>query len=129
MSNRTYICVECRTAKRAEATGGLKTDLRCSSCGGSLWELSHRWRIPKKTDKKGWEELAGIVAQSRPARDAFIKRRGESKLAEIDRKIESFSARKPSEQREKILKDLSHERSQVLRQYLDGGVELDSNPQ
>ena len=129
MSNRTYICVECRTAKRAEAAGGLKTDLRCSSCGGPLWELSHRWRIPKKADKKGWEELAEIVAQSRPARDAFIKARGKSKLAEIDRQIEAFSARKPSEQREKILKDLAHERSQVLWQYLDGGVELDSSPQ
>ena len=125
MSNRTYICADCRTAKRAEAAGGLNTDLRCSSCGGELWELSHRWRIPKKTDKKAWAELAEIVAQSRPQRDAFIKRRGEDKLAKIDRQVEAFSARKPSGQRDEILKDLAHEREQVLRKYFDGGIELE----
>lgn len=124
MSNRTYICVECRTARRAEAAGGLKTRIRCSSCGGALWELSHKWRIPKKTDKKAWEELAEIVSQSRPTRDAFIKRRGEDKLAEIDRQVEAFTARKPSKQRADILKDLAHERAQVLRMYFDGGVDL-----
>lgn len=107
MSNRTYICTACRSAKRAEAAGGLKTDLRCSSCGGVLWELSHRWRIPKKTDNRGWAELAEIVAESGPAREAFITRRGKDKLAKIDRQIEAFSARKPSEQREAILKELS----------------------
>ena len=125
MSNRTYICVECRTAKRAEAAGGLKTELRCSSCGGALWELSHRWRIPKKTDKKAWAELAEIVAQSRPQREAFIKRRGEDKLAKIDREIEDFSSRKPSKQRDEILKELAHERDQVIRKYFGGGIELE----
>ena len=128
MSNRAYICTACRTAKRAEAAGGLKTDLRCSSCGGTLWELSHRWRIPKKTDKKGWAELAEIVAQSGPAREAFIIRRGRDKLAKIDRQIEGFSARKPSDQREAILKELSHERRQILKKYFDGGIDLEPPP-
>lgn len=73
--------------------------------------------------------MAKTVAQSRPARDAFVLARAKSKLAEIDRQIEAFSSRKPSEQREKILKDLAHERSQVLRQYLDSGIQLDTNPQ
>jgi hypothetical protein len=125
VSNRTYICTACRSAKRAEAAGGLKTDLRCSSCGGTLWELSHRWRIPKKTDKKAWAELAEIVAQSGPAREAFIMRRGHDKLATVDHLIEAFSARKPSDQREAALKELSHERRQILRMYFEGGIDLE----
>jgi hypothetical protein len=103
----------------------LKTDLRCSSCGGTLWELSHRWRIPKKTDKKAWAELAEIVAQSAPSREAFIMRRGHDKLAKIDRQIEAFSARKPSDQREAMLRELPHERRQILRMYLDGEIDLE----
>lgn len=126
MSNRTYICTRCRSARRAEAAGGLKTELRCASCTGPLWELSHRWRIPRKTDAKGWAELAEIVASSGPAREAFIKRRGEELLAKIDREIAAFSARKPSSQREQILKDLQHERNELLRKYSVGGVQLET---
>lgn len=125
MSNRTYICTQCRTARRAEAAGWLKTELRCASCTGPLWELSHRWRIPRKTDAKGWAELAEIVASSGPAREAFIKRRGEELLAKIDREIAAFSARKSSGQREAILKDLQHKRDEVLRKYSLGGVPLE----
>ncbi len=125
MSNRTYICTQCRTARRAAAAGWLKTDLRCASCTGPLWELSHRWRIPRKTNAKGWAELSEIVASSGPAREAFIKRRGEELIAKIDREFKAFSARKPSSQRETILKELEHERNEVLRKYSVGGVQLE----
>ena len=74
MSNRTYICVECRTSKRAEAAGGLETPLRCSSCGGGLWELSHKWRIPKKTDDKAWHELKAIVTDAKPVRKERVQK-------------------------------------------------------
>jgi len=129
MSNRTYICTQCHTAKRAEAAGCLNTDFRCASCSGPLWELSHKWRIPRKSDTKGWAELAEIVALSGPSREAFIKRRGESLLGKIDRQIAAFSARKPSSQREEILKDLAYERKQLLRKYSVGGVQLEPKKQ
>ena len=125
MSNRTYICTQCRTARRAEAAGWLKTDLRCASCTEPLWELSHRWRIPRKTDTKGWAELAEIVASSRPERESYIKRRGEDLLRKLDRQMAAFSARKPSSQRDEILKDLQHERDEVLRKYAVGGASLE----
>lgn len=125
MSNRTYICTQCRTARRAEAAGWLKTDLRCASCTGPLWELSHRWRIPRKADTKGWAELAEIVASSAPARESFIKRRDKELLSKLDRKMAAFSARKPSSRRDAILKDLQHERDEVLRKYAVGGVSLE----
>ena len=66
-----------------------------------------------------------IRDRGRPQREAFIKRRGEDKLVKIDRQIEAFFSRKPSKQRDEILKDLAHEREQVLRKYFDGGIELE----
>ena len=63
MSNRNYICFECRTAKRADAAYGLKTDYRCSSCQGELCELPWRWRIPKKTDDTGWKKLKKMMSE------------------------------------------------------------------
>ena len=120
MSNRTYICTRCRSARRAEAAGGLQTELRCASCGGPLWELGPRWHIPRKTDAKGWAE------RNRPARESFLQRRGLDLLGKIDREIAAFSARKPSSQREAILKDLQHERNEALRNYSVGGVQLET---
>ena len=128
MSNRTYICTKCRTSKRAEAAGGLKTELRCMSCGGELWELSHKWRIPRKADKKAWAELAEIVAQSGPARQEFITRKGEEIVAKIDRQIEAFSSRKPSDQRDVLLKDLAHERREAIRKYFGNEYDSESAP-
>ena len=117
MSNRTYICADCRTARRAEAAGGFATSLRCSTCQGPLWELSHKWRIPKKSDINAWAELKEAVETSRPYRDAFIRRRGEDALKKVDRQIEAFSKRKPSSQREEILHDLRKERANILKRY------------
>jgi len=128
MSNRTYICTKCRTSKRAEAAGGLKTELRCMTCGGELWELSHKWRIPRKADKKAWAELAEVVEQSEPSREEFIARRGEELISKIDRQIKAFSARKPSEQRDQLLKDLAHERREIIRKYFGGEYGSMSTP-
>jgi hypothetical protein len=77
MSNRTYICVECRSARRAGAAYGLVTPLRCAGCGASLWELSHKWRIPRKSDIEGWDELKRIVNKEEPARLRYLNVPGE----------------------------------------------------
>ncbi len=107
MSSRTYICISCRTSRRAEAAYGLNTNLRCSQCGGRLWELEWRWRIPRKNDDKGWRVLEAKVAHD--AREWLPRRRsiGQTKLQEIDRQIESAQKQKPSPSRERCLRLLS----------------------
>jgi hypothetical protein len=106
MSSRTYICIPCRTSRRAEAAYGLNTDLRCSQCGGRLWELEWRWRIPRKQDDKGWRELEAKVAGD--AIDWLPRRRklGEDRLADLDRQIETTLTRKPSDTRDRRLRQL-----------------------
>jgi hypothetical protein len=119
MANRTYICVDCRIAKRAEAAGGLATPLRCHACGSPLIELSATRETPKKTDDKAWQHLKEVV----PAEHAFRKYRtekrmtkiGADRLTEIDWQIGIISAQEPSERRDQGLAKLAQEREQALK--------------
>jgi len=120
MSNRTYICTDCRTARRAPSTGGLQTSLRCRFCSGPLWELSHRWRIPKSTDVKAWKELREMVARQLPCRERYIRSCGEYRIREIDRQAKHYAGRKPSKKRDDALKDLENQRARVLWLYFQG---------
>lgn len=119
MSKRTYVCLDCRTAKRAEAAYGLNTDFRCSQCQGPAFELPWGWRIPKKTDGPGWKELRKFVSELEhdwiPRRNAA----GESELAKLDAQIDATSRRKPSDARDKKLKYLRWRRRQIEKGYTE----------
>ena len=72
MSNRTYICVACRTAARRQARYGVNVvSVRCPECQTEMWSLCWRWRIPRKTDDSGWRELAEKVGSDSQARAGF----------------------------------------------------------
>lgn len=119
MSSRTYICIPCRTSRRAEAAYGLNTGLRCSKCGGRVWELEWRWRIPRKQDDKGWRDLEAKVA-----RDAidWLPRRwklGEDQLADLDRQIETTLMRKPCDRRDHRLRQLQAKRRMIARKFTE----------
>lgn len=57
MSNRTYVCLECKTARRAVAAYALTHSLRCPSCSKSMIQLPWKRRIPSKSSDDEWEEL------------------------------------------------------------------------
>ncbi|MHA3774876.1 hypothetical protein ACXR0O_25430 [Verrucomicrobiota bacterium sgz303538] len=117
MSTRTYICMPCRWSRRAEAAYGLNTSLRCPTCGGSLWELEWRWRIPRKNDDKGWKELVAKVAAE--SAEWFPKRRaaGVAKMVELDGQIATIERLPDSAGKTASLKRLRNERSQVFDRY------------
>ena len=117
MSNRTYICTECRTTRRGSYGAWLPTVFRCRNCSGPLWELSARWRIPKSTDVKGWNELLEMVARQRPCREKILRCQGQHHLREIDRRVAHYSVRKPSKKRDDALEDLEKQRTRVMRCY------------
>ena len=117
MSKRSYVCVPCRTSRRAEAAGGCRTVLRCSACGGPLWELEWRWRIPPKRDDKGWRELGEKIA-----RDAaqWLPRReqiGPDVVAQLDKRIAAINTQKATPAKMARLKKLLHERRQAIHDY------------
>ena len=74
----------------------MNANLRCSQCGGRLWELEWRWRIPRKQNDKGWRELEAKVA--REATEWLPRREqiGREKIENIDRQIQAVQLQKAS---------------------------------
>lgn len=128
MSNRTYICVECRSARRAPAAWGQETPLRCSSCGGPLWEFSAKWRIAPKSDDRAWQEMRAFVQREQPVRAGQNQKKGSELLARIDRKAALLSAQNPSLRRDATLKRLLRERADVLRRHFPADSPLAQPP-
>lgn len=117
MSARTYLCTPCRWSRRAEAAYGLNTSLRCPTCGGSLWELEWRWRIPRKNDDKGWKELDAKVAVE--SAEWIPKRRaaGVAKMAKLEGQIATIERLPDSAKKTARLKRLRNQHSQVSNRY------------
>jgi len=119
MSNRNYVCFECRTSKRADATYGLNTGYRCSQCQGKLHELPWRWRIPKRTDDTEWNKLRKMYAE---LENSWLPRKaseGLKKLAEIDAKIDAISKSKNIEDKEDRIKFLQWKRREIEKKYTE----------
>ena len=117
MSNRTYVCCSCRTARRATAAYGLKTALRCSKCRGPLWELDRRWRIPKKHDVDAWADLEMNVLRDEARWSRSLRIIGERKAADLDRKLTAAQNSKDSKRKVTTLSRLTRERKKVSQQY------------
>lgn len=118
MSNRTYVCIECRTSMRAPSSCGLKTDFRCRSCSGEVFEVSHRWRIPKRGDDKEWEVLRKKVITDREFYRSNHRRQALIELAQVDRQIECVgNQKKETPAKKNKLERLHSKKKGVLRAY------------
>ncbi len=56
-SNSNYICVSCKAAKK----GFLGAT--CGLCGKEMHSIGKKRRVPKKSDKKGWDDIIAYVKQ------------------------------------------------------------------
>src|SRR5262245_47622783 len=117
MSNRTYVCLDCRTAKRADAAYGAVTDYRCTQCQKSLVELPWRRRIPKRDDDREWDKLAALVAELEQERLPRLHARGMIEIAKIDQKIAALEAQNKAKGKVERLRYLRFRRRQVQRAY------------
>jgi hypothetical protein len=117
MSSRTYICVPCRWSRRGLAAGGLNTDYRCPSCHKALWELEWRWRIPRKSNDKGWKELAAKVKQDSAILIPRRKRAGEIKVAKVNQLIAQVENQRSSKKSATKLKELKTKRARLVNAY------------
>lgn len=117
MSARTYICIPCRWARRADAAYGRNTSFRCPTCGASLWELEWRWRIPRKTNDKGWKELAEKVSAEAPGLAARSRAIGRQKISALDAKTANVEKQRDSEKRAARLKKLRNECTAISTLY------------
>jgi hypothetical protein len=119
MSKRTYVCIECRATKRAEAAYGVNTDNRCPQCQKAMIELPWEWRIPKVNNDIEWEKLRimlfKIESAWRPRQRALSK----EKLDKIDKQIEQISKQRDSEKKEEKLKKLLWQKREIERKYTE----------
>lgn len=107
MSNRTYICVACRTSARREARYGVNFDsVRCPECQSEMWSLCWRWRIPQKSDDKGWRDLAAKVADEGTTREEYAEHLT-AKIDELNRKITEADQIRDDAKRKRKLKALN----------------------
>ena len=119
MSNRTYVCLDCRTAKRAPAAYGRNTEYRCSQCRGPLHELPWRWRIPKKRSNAEWKQLGEMVIEAEAVR--LPRREAEAKalLQKLDKQITAISNQRDSDSKEKKLRYLRWKRQDTAKKYTE----------
>jgi hypothetical protein len=117
MSSRTYICPDCRWARRAEAAYWLNHNLRCPTCRGSLWELDKRWRIPRKSDAFGWKELAAKIARDADVIMAWRQRAGAAMLGKLDRQIAMAEKQRDSRKKVVRLRMLQKRRAETVYRY------------
>ena len=55
MHNDNYVCFECRIVRKGNGSCDCHRPLVC---------VSHKWRFPKKRDKKGWARIKELVMQN-----------------------------------------------------------------
>jgi tRNA G26 N,N-dimethylase Trm1 len=117
MSNRTFVCVDCRTAKRAEAAYGLSTDNRCPGCQQEMRELSQKWRIPKRGKKDEWEIIRKMLEHQDAEWPHRRKQIGQAKLEKIDKELVILSGYFKTPQVEDKIKKVEFQRKQILKTY------------
>lgn len=118
MSNRTYVCLDCRTAMRAESAYGLKTDFRCRLCQGELFEVSHRWRIPKQNDDKEWDVLRQKVITDRNLYRSYHRANALRQLRAVDENIDAANKqKKDTVAKRNKLRRLQLEKKRLLKTY------------
>jgi hypothetical protein len=94
MSNRTYVCFDCRTTERIP-TGRITK--RCRFCRKAAEHVYQKFKIPRRNDDKGWQELKAKV---RPFNER-VKWHHISHLTKEQHKIERVLESVPSYQERK----------------------------
>jgi hypothetical protein len=54
MSNRTYVCFDCRTTERVPTARIAKT---CRKCRKPAHHVYYKFKVPARTDDRGWSAL------------------------------------------------------------------------
>jgi len=74
-SNCTYVCFPCRTSASRSSRSA---PVLCQHCGEEMTNMGKQFRVPRKSDKRGWENAKRILEE----------RETTSHLREVRRRIE-----------------------------------------
>lgn len=94
MRNNTYVCFDCRTTERVQAARIAK---RCRLCGKPAVHVFYKFRIPRKDDDKGWDDLRRRTSQFNTA----AKARALERLTKDQAKFQELLSLAPDENQAK----------------------------
>jgi len=80
--------------------------------------LEWRWRIPRKTNDKGWKELEVKVSRDAAIIVSWRQREGAAKIAKLDGQISNVEKQRDSAIKTAKLKKLRSERTRTLNRYV-----------
>ena len=60
------VCLECKISFNRDIDLGSELSYPCPECGKPMTLLSHRFRAPKKNDKKAWETVKFLIENGFP---------------------------------------------------------------
>jgi len=105
LSNRTFVCFECRTTER-EPYG--RWTRNCRKCRARAEYVHYKFRIPKKDDDDGWAELrkrAQEVNAQIKTRALASEHRREEHYTRILATVETPSTRHELEEKLRSIRD------------------------
>jgi hypothetical protein len=79
--------------------------------------LEWRWRIPRKTNDKGWRELEAKVARDAAVIVPRRRRAGERMVAKLDEKIANVEKQRDSAKKTTTIRKLRNERTETFNRY------------
>lgn len=65
------VCLECKIAFNTTIDLDFNLVYPCPECGKSMTLLSHRFRVPKKTNFKAWETVKFLIENGFPYQHIF----------------------------------------------------------
>lgn len=95
MSNRTYVCFECRTTERVPLSRITRT---CRKCRRQAEHVYYKFKIPPRRDDASWQELQRKVrALNRQVRSNML-----SRLRQESAKLQRLVVEVPTSKQDRI---------------------------
>ncbi len=114
MSNRTYVCFDCRTTERVPA---LRIARNCRKCHKPAEHVFYKFKIPKRGDNTGWAILQKKVRPLNLEIQTKVLFRMRAERARLERVLSQTPPEKESRRLEitRKLKMMEKQKSEWLR--------------
>ena len=116
-----YICLDCRTGKHVK-TNELKTVILCPHCQKTMSELPFTENIPRQSDDKEWQKLAGFLSLMNGDDTPHINAISHEDLREIESQIEQVLSEKHSKRRNRKLRELRRKKADMEKRSTEPGT-------
>lgn len=112
MSNRNWICFDCKITNRKSAT--FDGDAICSQCGGQLTYIGYKIPVPPKNKPKLWESLKQQLEHQKKSRTRYGFEYDVRNRHDLEHRIEKLKLLPFNVGRQSLIKQLEKELDTVI---------------